>query len=592
MVSLLPPVQDDETVRCYSTRLMLLNGLTARAANEALFGAASRSPDPWLPSSLETFAQVTTHGSGGLDYAKWAQQHTLYPYFASLATAERAACLLHRMQTTPKGPVRPVRALSSVELQIRLGRICTICAAAELATLGFSYVHRTAMLPYVSRCVLHGTVLVEDPEWTPVSRCGIAALQPDNTKQNDSIAFARASQLLLKSPVGHGRKLLIAAGQDAHWLLKSGRLRRGRLLMLLQDRFSDGFDNPFLSELALSEKGHYLVTTRLAHERGLVHPVIAALILAASPASAGSSAQREVAKRRDISELLSAGINAVDRGQSIRGAAVQAGISPTTLSLALRRRRLADRNAQRTARDLVFQRAAELLCDGWGVEQTARALNVSAVSVRRAKACATGLSHILKQGKSRTLQECHRLMWSTVIEYFGHAEGVAQLRSRAPASYAWLYRNDRAWLSHVQPVQRAALPLRRAANRPSLMRPAKIVACLRAATTKLRARSGIPLRITRGRLISAVGFERDFDWTALPEAARAEIVGLLESRRDFLYRRLQWARTRLQEEGLQVTVSALVRKAAVRPSSLSAVGIDVADQVADFNPAVRNANAA
>jgi hypothetical protein len=183
-------------------------------------------------------------------------------------------------------------------------------------------------------------------------------------------------------------------------------------------------------------------------------------------------------------------------------------------------------------------------------------------------------------------------MWDFVIDAFAHAEGVKQLRSRAPDSYAWLYRNDRDWLFQTRPAPRAGLPLRRRAKPLGLRKPATIIASFQKAATNLKEQAGMPRRVTRGRITAAAGFEKDFDWAALPESDRAKIDGLLEDRRSFLNRRLQWARAELQKEGVQVTSSALLRMAAIRPSSLSAEGLDLAGLLSDFTSALRKPNAA
>lgn len=85
-----------------------------------------------------------------------------------------------------------------------------------------------------------------------------------------------------------------------------------------------------------------------------------------------------------------------------------------------------------------------------GVEKAlvAARCEVSVETVTRVLRTTPGLQREWHEAREIRARKHARRQWSRLVEKFGHL-GVKQLRLRAPDAFAWLYRNDKAWLSSV-----------------------------------------------------------------------------------------------------------------------------------------------
>jgi len=83
--------------------------------------------------------------------------------------------------------------------------------------------------------------------------------------------------------------------------------------------------------------------------------------------------------------------------------------------------------------------------------------SVSVGTVTRTLFTEVGLHERWREALRRRTQDEHRLCWQRLLDDYG-GSGVKVMRGLAPATYGWLYRNDREWLqAHTpMPVLRAA----------------------------------------------------------------------------------------------------------------------------------------
>lgn len=98
-----------------------------------------------------------------------------------------------------------------------------------------------------------------------------------------------------------------------------------------------------------------------------------------------------------------------------------------------------------------------LLNSGEDKQAAAMAVNVSVSTVTRVLFTELGLHERWTTARFQHAQEQARTSWLKVLRSFPNASSIAW-RNLEPAAYAWLYRNDRAWLQNSiytrpQPVQ-------------------------------------------------------------------------------------------------------------------------------------------
>lgn len=133
----------------------------------------------------------------------------------------------------------------------------------------------------------------------------------------------------------------------------------------------------------------------------------------------------------------------IDVGTAIAWAA-QAG-----LSVSRRPKKLVDELRRRTIAELY---------DGAEKSVAAAHAQVSVVTITKLLFSEVGLHAAWRQARERRARATAREVWDQLLQTH-HGVGVKFLRALEPATYAWLYRNDRAWLDSHKPDQQA-LPAR------------------------------------------------------------------------------------------------------------------------------------
>ncbi len=163
------------------------------------------------------------------------------------------------------------------------------------------------------------------------------------------------------------------------------------------------------------------------------------------------------------------------------------------------------------------------------------------------------------------VRDQYRQAWEMACQ---PAYGTTAARRAAPAAYAWLRRHDRAWLeTHCPP---AAAAKRTAASRIDWgQRDAEWVERVTAAITELANSPRRPVRITVAaieRMAGRPGYLQK-RMAKLPHTAALVIAGS-ESSEGFARRRLAWAVNDLHAEGQPLVAWRIVRRAALRPTSI------------------------
>src|SRR5690606_26653952 len=108
---------------------------------------------------------------------------------------------------------------------------------------------------------------------------------------------------------------------------------------------------------------------------------------------------------------------------------------------------------RRRAKVLTSERRNRLemsLRDGSDKVDAAKAAGVSVATVTRTLLTTPGLHERWQEVRERRMRSSHRQIWRRLCVRHAGA-GTKILRGMSPATYAWLYRNDRDWLREHTP---------------------------------------------------------------------------------------------------------------------------------------------
>ncbi len=499
MIHILPPVCPGEALASYATRIALFASLAPSKVQQALFNVPWMRLDWCVPSRLQHFARLTAQITGRPDGQYWLHSHTAFPYYARLSSPERVDVLKSRMLVGNKGPVRPVQALTPMELQVGAPKFCQLCQADGIAQVGFGFGRLVHQLPYVTRCVTHGVALQRLQSWAPSLRIEKAG-QGARKCREASIRFAVESERLQWSSGS-----VPQPGTAAGWTSGGARSRRRSLKLALREAWPGEFDDALLTSLVHSDEGVERLLNCFGPRRLVVHPVAAILLGAVQDmASIAPTSEQSVSTAKE-EPGFSARIEVAQRlwvdGECLTQAAHAAGISVTTLSVALQR--LGHDVATRPKRvtKAVVNQVVEMLGQGSTPSEVSSALAVSMSTVYRCRVAHPDSLAAMVRDKGEKELLNRRRQWLELREH-NELATTTQLRNLDAATYAWLYRHDPTWLK-LHPGQEAVRPRERRASR--VMTQKATVKLLRAASEAVRGRPGRPQRVTLSRVLAQAG---------------------------------------------------------------------------------------
>ena len=564
-IAALPALQVDETVASFCRRAVAFGGYSDAALFGALFGTASRRPDPLLPRGLTALSQAFSAAPGSCSEEAWRVGHTHFSYYACAASKIRVERLAAQMATTALGALRPMRALTAYEWLDCAVPFCPDCRRDQRREVGYFYTCRMHVTPYVTRCAAHGVALAFDA----------TNEQPTSilSESSDTWRFAQLSRALLCAPHGSRRSSL---SQQLNAIVPPSLAhsrRAAALEALLVKRFASAFDRSALAEITRDPAGAHRVATRALSQRSqAIHPVVVVLVEMLYQDGVAVPAirvkQRPSAAVPQANYLLERLREGETRGVAPSATARELGVSVHT---ALRIAHAASLKVARRPKKLIpaiLDRMDEELGRGSSLAEIAHGLGVSVTTVYRRLACLPQLASRRRASLQKALRDEYRKDWSGLLAGCPGIR-IKDARRQQAKLYAWLYRNDRAWLRDTL----AALRRKREApgERPRLETSA-IVASLRAAAIRLRALSGRPSRITWARLLREAGARRHL--TEQLFADHDDAAGLIDTTATFVQRRLHWAIEELLARQEPLNLWRVQKTCGLRPDTLDESGID------------------
>ncbi|MCV4284710.1 TnsD family Tn7-like transposition protein [Pseudomonas capsici] len=548
----------DETLHSVLSRYVRLSGFCGAAKVVALPPwKGSFSDNVPFPCRLNELEQALPHGTG-LAVARMIEEHTLLPYYQPFLSEIQLHQARYQMEFGNGAGLKLSMGLIASRLEhASCARFCSQCIAHDQAQLGAAYWHRVHQLPGVYVCPFHEVPLrvVEHrvfsqfrrrlmlPDDDAVRSCAYL-LEIPSKKRSTLLDIAKCSNSLLQAlapplnPINI-RSSLLRAAADSGIAGSTHRLRLSHLASFMKSHFdllSDYGEYQILAEHSQGSAPTW-VTKLLRKPRHSHHP-LKYIVLAN-------------ALGIDIRDLLIDGLRPsvfstqaelID-GQSPMLVTGVCGDLPVHARPVVGKfaglRRLIWKDAQRgmSACEIAGKRGVSL-----------------ATTYRTIRANPDGPERWKDSRFKRELELRRERLSRQYKDRFAHD----------CADYAWLYRNDRAWLTE----QCNSSGSRRLGRKPSSVfvdLDPSLAAEIHGCANRLFSSPGKPVWVNRSRIGRELGSVARFEKQLgkLPMCAVA-LDQVCESRQQFHCRRLAWAKQQLLLDGVRVTKSRLYRLASIR----------------------------
>lgn len=132
-------------------------GITVRQVTANLTGRRGRHPPFLLPCFLEAVARET-----GMDAGRLLVENSLFPYLTAALTESHARRIGETFLKQEFDGRHAMPSTAYLQLPgVKFRRFCEECVVADCDERGESYWHREHQLPALTRCIRHGSPLVE-----------------------------------------------------------------------------------------------------------------------------------------------------------------------------------------------------------------------------------------------------------------------------------------------------------------------------------------------------------------------------------------------------------------------------------------------
>lgn len=566
-----PPVESEEHFASWHTRARALNRVTDKAFSRTVFGRM-RCDIQWsIPCGLSQFTETVGVDLGYSDVGYWLRRHTVAPFWCAGLTEDGRASFVRRVLASTPGPRKPILPIERSEWFIPCPVLCPACDDENVEKLGFSYVPRTRLLPFLTRCEIHGERLSAFPRWKPSGRGrpeSILAL-PGRAEAGCNLS-RRGGEL-----VNTSEDLLARLGslvRSRGYTTSAGRLKRGALNDLLFVYSRGRSEHPGLDRVLSSPTNIAHLLRTLESKRARLHPFVADQLIQALEQQPVVQEQLVLERelRKDKRSALAA---ALCNASTVTQAAREADVCVTTatvaalaagVSVALRPKRL---------KPLLRKQIEASLASMSGLVEVAGKHEVSLSTVYRVLNANPKLGLTREQLKRGSKVSGAQMQWLAGIE--AHPElSTTELRRLMPATYALLYRNDHKWLAANLRVSRRGLKRTAPSSRTPVGADEALTKQLRLAA-KRREEQGGARKDSETALATIAGRgRRRIEKSATP-GAHAAIQECSESLEEYVVRRLLQAIKDLQKRDVAAVPWRVVREARLRPATVARSGICV-----------------
>lgn len=479
--SLLPWLPGETLFSLCSRHHRLWGYRLSSRSSEVMFGGRRIGTQHDLPSGLDAFALRTDgHLGSAVEIARDRTMLRFYRAFLAQSEIDFA--------------IWSMRGSSVAHLKYRLGlltsrfranhplKACIACMQDDLSVHGWVYWHQVHQFPGVWICPIHALPLrtsrlkstgVERFLWHLPAESQLEAPWQDSDA-TQTLALQRLSMLTI-ALVGHNREDGYLHADSVQRTLRARFQERGWLTSGGYARLTDAATG-YLQHCALLRLPHELAclpTTQ--HEasvqigrlirplRSGVHPIRllvaidwlftdlddfleqhkeAARSCVHATSEEGTSVIEKAADERALREQVSA---LMSSGVSASAAAKEVSIDVSTAMAWAAASGVQVRRRPKVLKPELRASLVRCLLEGMNKGDAAGRHGISVGTVTRLLQTEVGLHAAWKAAQTATSQRQARSSWLSLATENPNV-GVKILRSIDPASYAWLYRHDRAWL--------------------------------------------------------------------------------------------------------------------------------------------------
>jgi hypothetical protein len=402
-----------------------------------------------------------------------ALQHTVLPFFLSFAKARTKDDALAAMGSPNLGPLKARLGLPASRLGAMIPlKACSQCIQDDLVRFGTSYWHVSHQVPGVWVCPTHDRPLGFSIskraghgrfDWSLPSATDLETI---DLSKGDAAIWTRRLSLVARGAFERGRlssiptqdvRSTLLAGLIARGFASStGRLKGARTPQEIAACVSTLDCCPDVAGLNLRASA---LTARLhatLKDPGRGHPLSLVLLIAflfdewpAFESATGlvldHAPPHPPTERNKVPDRSDQLVALVNQGSSIRTAASALGISVATAQSWLTREGLAFSRRPSKLRGEMLKVALNGLWSGLGIKEVAQECGVAPLTIRRLVATTAGLKTHRDAERENTQRQQARGAYLMARKVAIALPGVTA-RSIAAKEYAWLYRNDRAWL--------------------------------------------------------------------------------------------------------------------------------------------------
>jgi hypothetical protein len=584
------------------------------------FGLYFASPSSVIPPDLHQLASILPPGH------PWeaapeviAKGHTLLPLLLHFAHPERAAAVFKTVISGNSGnPSASLGVSATVSRDFwHTARFCTDCIAHDLMTYGFPVFYRQHQPRFVTMCAVHARPLRSNclcgqgsrqaaARWQMPCRCGcseprtpeVLEADLDAKSEENWLWLSRQVTTILENPnlmpkVHIAANLLTALRQGGF-----ASLHRGLDQKTISESILDQFSQPVLSQLGTAHwhnSRYHWAGRALSHSviDGRRIPSLLRMLLLArlvtedvstlwTPVATNPAPQRDrlpsgyrtnfnLKRKRIEKESIELALDAANGKLTV--AAKRLRVSFCTLAADLRHHHIHLPLSKVTFKRLGARRIAAIrdaLKHGIPKSKVQRQYDVSVWSILLIELDQPELCDGHREASVTRQEEKHR---DALLSFLRDNPGKSrnEFAKRHAGAYFWLRKHDRAWLLSKLPAPRWG---HRKGKRKALgyrhpLDQAASVAVRQMARQELE-RSGRPKRLTRTRLLSAVGAlaalsdrGRDRYPSTIVEAERAA-----ETKEQYMRRNIRWALSELARRRKAISVTQLCRLTNLSPSQL------------------------
>lgn len=469
----IPALLPDEQLYSYLARIGLHNGLAKTRYYPRFFGTKGALPILDLPTKLTLLQNRLGPVSPFESTSDLIERATIYPYHRPFLSPERHELVQRIIE---KGNGNGLKAVLG-RLANRFGanpalRYCPDCMAFDTACYGSPYWHRAHQLPGVSSCFEHGRDLrilslphEINHKTTLFLPPAVESDVPRRESERSQVDFARLSAQILWSalpPIPSSiraeiyREAVASRGFEAR--RKINYVSLSSAIRLHYDNFSGFLHQERL--LATAKTPLSWVRSLIDRPERASHPIchitfigftfrdLDTYIAALAHQVDTATDARHASEAGDESHLKQTQYALTDVGRSCRALAKDLRLSVTTIALLRRQAGIPISERRKTLTPNKIEQIVDGIRQGLSPMEIAERSNVSLSTVYRQRQIH---KHEVDRASARLLEQerrTNRSDWMKAIAST-NAAALKSIRASAPATYAWLYRNDRTWLMNT-----------------------------------------------------------------------------------------------------------------------------------------------